>query len=275
MKWNEKTKKQKAWTIIKGFILVVLFVLFVVFLVSFVSAVVKQSSLLSASAETVARSTTAEPILTDTVTGEGFIDNGDGTIDVDIVNDSLILFEISTVNGSISKSGNYISIRQGVGGFATLTFTNKSSYSNTTVVGIALVFQGSTSPAITFDTYIRYSGSAYFVCCIRPGESITFDIAGTNIQAIIPYWTADNTSYEDGFNAGYQVGQSTGYDSGYNAGFNAGQSSTNNLSMSWLVSFANGIFDTQVFGNFTLGNLVFTMLAIAVFGGLLKLFFGG
>ncbi|MCH5202919.1 MAG: hypothetical protein J1F17_06905 [Oscillospiraceae bacterium] len=92
---------------------------------------------------------------------------------------------------------------------------------------------------------------------------------------------ATDSSYEAGYQSGFYEGYNYGEEQGMKQGFDNGYSEalrdtdTKNISLKWLVQFANTLMSTNILGNFSMGDLVFTMLAIAVFGGILKLFFGG
>lgn len=81
--------------------------------------------------------------------------------------------------------------------------------------------------------------------------------------------------YAEGFQNGYEQGNNEGYQTGFNQGYGQAVADNQTFNLDWLVNFANGFFNVQAIGKFTMGELVFTMLTIAVFGGLLKLFFGG
>lgn len=89
------------------------------------------------------------------------------------------------------------------------------------------------------------------------------------------------SSYSTGWNDGYTQGQNEGYNSGYSEGYYAGASSVspNEITFGWLVRSVDSVLSYPIFGGanagFTLGSLLVVGLCLSVFGGLLKLFFGG
>lgn len=85
------------------------------------------------------------------------------------------------------------------------------------------------------------------------------------------YSTGTGQGFNSGYNEGYGAGETAGYDTGYQAGMNAVQ----NFNWNWLISFTDGLFSSKLFGEISLGTIAMAMIAIAIMGGLLKLFFGG
>ena len=165
------------------------------------------------------------------------------------------------------------------------------SSGDTTGVALTLVQRQIDSPPITIS--LKSFGSATALISDVPinftqwkvnGEFLTKeeaqdmvqfcrDLGGTQLN--LDCGTGYAQGYADGNAYGSETGYQNGYDAGYAEGEKAGESATNNFSFSWLINFASGLFGINVFGGFTLGDLVYTMLAIAIFGGILKLFFGG
>ena len=85
-------------------------------------------------------------------------------------------------------------------------------------------------------------------------------------------------SSTESYNSGFSAGQSEGYQNGYSEGLSDGQSADKDVNLDWVISSVSGLFDIKLGTGdnaLTFGDIVFTMVSISIFGGVLKLFFGG
>ena len=72
-------------------------------------------------------------------------------------------------------------------------------------------------------------------------------------------------------NIGYQDGYNAGYDIGYNAGFDAGSDSSNSP-IGILFSGVNSVLSIKLFGDVTLGLIVYSALGLGALFVVMKMF---
>lgn len=303
MKWKEKTKKQKAWAVIRTIVLCTLAIILTVIVIKTTLFVVDKASAEVVTGEnpgyinySATRIAQVSKMKANEETSEPLIFYTDQYDTMDI--------QIRGSNGQsyITNDGPpHISIKSGIPDDDGAEAITQIKIKNNTSYTITALYISQYTAIEDYDTgkIIAINGRITIFTEIANGKEETVNIYSgevgkVTITQIRIYLENSNgewgAGYEegykngnaDGYNSGYNRGQEVGYNAGYTqgkeAGYNQGYkdgTEGNEITYSWLVSIANELFDTKVFGTFTLGNLVFTMLAISVFGGLLKLFFGG
>lgn len=113
----------------------------------------------------------------------------------------------------------------------------------------------------------EYKSISWFTIWGLPAKSYHSDTLPTFYNLTV----LASSAVEDLIAFNRSVGKHEGYSEGYTAGFHSGEESVNFSSLlSWVASVF-GIFDLKIFGNITLGNLLFIPLVFAVIFFILKI----